>query len=121
LEGIAWRCREVYDALRADSPHPAPASLRADGGAARNDVLLQAQADALGLPVERPAVLDAAALGAAYLAGLATGVWAGPNDLARAGGGEPLSEPRLGDDERASRLASWQEHVAAARASEGAP
>ena len=50
-------------------------SLRADGGAARNDVLLQAQADALGLPVERPEVLDAAALGAAYLAGLATGVW----------------------------------------------
>src|SRR5206468_86409 len=55
LEGIAWRCREVYDALRADVPHPPPATLRADGGAARNDVLLQLQADALGLPVERPA------------------------------------------------------------------
>ena len=119
LEGIAWRCREVYDALRADSPHPAPASLRADGGAARNDVLLQAQADALGLPVERPAVLDAAALGAAYLAGLATGVWAGPDDLAHAWRRERLFEPRLGDDEREARLAHWREHVAAARASEG--
>src|SRR5262249_49426380 len=73
----------------------------------------QAQADALGLPVERPAVLDAAALGAAYLAGLATGVWAGPNDLAHAWRRERLFEPRLGDDERASRLARWQEHLAA--------
>ncbi len=118
LEGIAWRCREVYDALRADSPHPAPASLRADGGAARNDVLLQAQADALGLPVERPAVLDAAALGAAYLAGLATGVWAGPDDLVHAWRRERLFEPRLGSDEREARLARWREHVTAARASE---
>src|SRR4030095_16932650 len=56
LEGVACRCREVYEALRADSPHPAPATLRADGGAARNDVLLQLQAEALGIPVERPAV-----------------------------------------------------------------
>src|SRR5437867_3416825 len=71
LEGIAWRCREVYDALRADSPHAAPAALRADGGAAQNDVLLQLQADALGLPVERATVTEAAALGAGYLAGLA--------------------------------------------------
>src|SRR4030095_9501920 len=54
LEGIAWRCREVYDALRADSPHPAPESLRADGGAAANDVLLQAQADGLGVAREAP-------------------------------------------------------------------
>src|SRR5204863_136690 len=60
LEGIAWRCREVYEALRADSPHAAPAALRADGGAAQNDVLLQLQADALGLPVERPAVIERA-------------------------------------------------------------
>src|SRR5437870_8148338 len=81
LEGIAWRCREAYDAVRADVPYPPPATLRADGGAARNDVLLQLQADALGLPVERPAVREAGALGAAWLAGLATGVWAGTDDL----------------------------------------
>jgi glycerol kinase len=119
LEGIAWRCREVYDALRADSPHPPPEALRADGGAARNDVLLQAQADALGLPVERPAVLDAAALGAAYLAGLATGVWGDTDDLAHAWQRERVFEPRLGADERDTRLARWREHVAAARRSEG--
>jgi glycerol kinase len=118
LEGIAWRCREVYDALRADSPHPAPASLRADGGAARNDVLLQAQADALGLPVERPEVLDAAALGAAYLAGLAAGVWRDTEDLRHAWRRERVFEPSLGADERAARLARWQTYVAAARAAE---
>jgi glycerol kinase len=118
LEGIAWRCREVYDALRADSPHPAPASLRADGGAARNDVLLQAQADALGLPVERPCVLDAAALGAAYLAGLACGVWQDTDDLRHAWRRERVFEPRLGAAERDARFARWRAHVAAARATE---
>lgn len=118
LEGIAWRCREVYDALRADSPHPAPESLRADGGAARNDVLLQAQADALGLPIERPEVLDAAALGAAYLAGLATGVWRDTDELRHAWRCERVFEPRLGADERAARLVRWRGYVAAARATE---
>ncbi len=118
LEGIAWRCREVYDALRADSPHPPPDALRADGGAARNDILLQAQADALGLPVERPEVLDAAALGAAYLAGLATGVWRDTDDLRHAWRRERVFEPRLGADERAARLELWRSYVAAARATE---
>ena len=115
IEGVAWRCREVYEALRVDCPHPAPAVLRADGGMARNDVLLQAQADALGIPVERPAVLEAAALGAAYLAGLATGVWADVDDVARAWQRERVFDPRIGADERDARFAAWQSHVAAAR------
>ena len=118
LEGIAWRCREVYDALRADSPHPAPRSLRAGGGAARNDVLLQAQADALGLPVERPAVLDAAALGAAYLAGLATGVWRTTDELRDVWRRERVFEPRTDDAERAARLARWRACIAATRTPE---
>src|SRR5438876_225738 len=115
LEGIAWRCREVYDALRADVPHPPPATLRADGGAARNDVLLQLQADALGLPVERPAVLEAGALGAAWLAGLATGVWAGTDDLRACWRRERLFDPRLDPAEREERFAAWRRHVSAAR------
>ncbi len=115
LEGIAWRCREVYDALRADSPHPAPESLRTGGGAARNDVLLQAQADALGLPVERPAVLDAAALGAAYLAGLATGVWTGTDELRGLWQCERVFEPSTNAAERAARLERWRACIAAAR------
>ena len=115
IEGVAWRCREVYQALRADCPHPAPTVLRVDGGMARNDVLLQAQADALGIPVERPAVLEAAALGAAYLAGLATGVWKGVDDLSRAWQRSRIFEPRLDAGEREARFTSWQSHVAAAR------
>ena len=116
IEGVAWRCREVYEALRADCPHPAPQVLRADGGMARNDVLLQAQADFLGIPVERPAVLEAAALGAAYLAGLATGVWGGVDDLARAWQRDHVFEPRLPEAQRDERFAAWQAHVPAARA-----
>jgi len=119
LEGIAWRCREVYDALRTHSPHPAPTRLRADGGAARNDVLLQAQADALGIPVERSPVLEAAALGAAYLAGLATGVWTSTDDLRATWQPARTFEPSLSAGEREERFARWRAHVPAARA-EGA-
>jgi glycerol kinase len=115
LEGIAWRCREAYDALRDGCPHRAPATMRVDGGAAANDVLLQAQADALGLPVERAAMLDAAALGTAYLAGLATGVWTSPNELDHVWRRERLFEPTLGSDERETRFAAWRRHVPAAR------
>jgi glycerol kinase len=115
LEGVAWRCREVYDALRAECPYPPPASLRADGGAARNDVLLQLQADALGLPVERPSVLQAGALGAGYLAGLATGVWKGTEELQAAWRRDRVFEPAIGADERESRFEAWRRHVAAAR------
>ena len=115
LEGIAWRCREVYDALRADCPFAPPVALRVDGGAACNDLLLQLQADALGLPVERPAVLQAGALGAGYLAGLATGVWATTDELRDVWRRERLFEPAVGADERETRFAAWQRHVAAAR------
>ncbi|HZP40710.1 MAG TPA: FGGY family carbohydrate kinase [Candidatus Binatia bacterium] len=115
LEGIAWRCREVYDALRQDVPHPPPAVLRADGGASRNDVLLQLQADALGVPVERPAVVQAGALGAAYLAGLATGVWTTTAEVAGTWRRDRLFEPTLAADERERRFAAWRTHVPAAR------
>jgi glycerol kinase len=117
LEGIAWRCREVYDALRADSPHSPPPTLRVDGGAARNDILMQAQADALGVPVERPEVVQASALGAAYLAGLATGVWRGESELATAWRGDRIFEPQLPADVREERFAAWRRHVPAAQAS----
>ena len=119
LEGIAWRCREVYDAIRADVPHPPPATLRADGGAARNDVLLQLQADAVGLPVERPAVVEAGALGAGYLGGLATGVWGSAEELRDAWHRDRLFEPRLSAAEREERFAAWQRHLDAARGAGG--
>lgn len=117
LEGIAFRCRQVYDALRADCPYPAPATLRADGGAARNDVLLQAQTDALGLPVERSQVLDASALGAAYLAGLATGVWRDTGELSEAWRCDRVFEPQLDAGTREERFAAWRRWVEMIRSS----
>jgi len=74
LESIAYQTREVVDAMARDSGLR-PEVLRVDGGAARNDFLCQFQADILGIPVERPATTESTALGAAYLAGLATGFW----------------------------------------------
>ena len=115
LEGIAWRCREVYDALRVDCPHAPPATLRADGGAALNDVLLQLQADALGIPVERPAVVQASALGAGYLAGLATGLWTSEDDLRHAWRRAEVFEPAVDAATRDERFAHWQRHVQATR------
>jgi glycerol kinase len=80
LEAIAYQTREVVDAMTRDSGIK-PEVLRVDGGAARNDFLCQFQADLLGVPVERPAITETTALGAAYLAGLATGFWTSEREL----------------------------------------
>ena len=81
LESIAYQTRAVVDAMAHDSGIR-PEVLRVDGGAARNDFLCQFQADILGIPVERPTTTESTALGAAYLAGLATGFWKGERELA---------------------------------------
>ncbi len=115
LEGIAFRSREVLETLLEDAAAPAPAVLRADGGAAANDFLLQALANTLGIPVERPQVVQATALGAAYLAGLAVGVWSSLDELRdrwRSGG---RFEPHGSVDERESRFQAWRKAVDAAR------
>jgi glycerol kinase len=80
LEGIAFQVADLLDAMRRDSQVDIP-ELRVDGGAAVNDTLLQFQADILGLPVVRPTVLETTALGAAYMAGLATGYWQDLDEL----------------------------------------
>jgi glycerol kinase len=115
LEGIAFRCAEVVDALRADAPDSHLDTLRVDGGAARNDFLMQCQADISGVPVERPAVLDAASLGAAYLAGLATGFWKDVADAGRTWRRDRVFEPRISVDERDDRMARWKSIVELAR------
>jgi glycerol kinase len=89
--------------------------LRVDGGAAANDVLLQCLADALGCEVERPASVQASVLGAAFLAGLATGFWRERNELRqhwRSGG---VFVPRLDAAQREERFARWQRCLEAAR------
>ncbi len=115
LEGIAFRCGEVVDALRADAPDSALDVLRVDGGAARNDFLMQCQADVSGVPVERPEVFDAASLGAAYLAGIATGFWKDLAEASRTWRRDRIFEPRWSADERGSRTAGWKSIVEIAR------
>jgi glycerol kinase len=74
VESIAYQVADLLDAMAADSGIPLT-ELRVDGGAATNNMLMQFQADLLGVPVVRPAVTETTALGAAYLAGLAAGYW----------------------------------------------
>ena len=115
LEGIAYRSREVLQTLLEDASTPAPTRLRVDGGAAANDFLLQHLANVLGLPVERPHSVQASALGAAYLAGLAVGVWSSPAELQLAWRRGGTFEPHWSADQRDSRFHSWQKAVVAAR------
>jgi glycerol kinase len=83
-------------------------ALRVDGGAARNNLLMQIQADVLGVPVQRPAVTETTALGAAYLAGLAVGFWPDVRALADQWTIERTFEPRMDADERTALIAGWQ-------------
>jgi glycerol kinase len=88
LEAITFEVRDVADLMAAEAPGPAGSpdgsALRVDGGASTNDLLMQLQADQLQVPVERPVVAETTALGAAFLAGLATGVWSSPAEVAAA-------------------------------------
>jgi glycerol kinase len=115
LEGIAYRSREVLETLLEDSATPTPPRLRVDGGAAANDFLLQHLADVLGLPVERPQAIQASALGVAYLAGLATGVWRSLDEVKHAWRSGRIFEPRWTDDRRDTLFHAWQRAIAAAR------
>ncbi|WP_119069353.1 glycerol kinase GlpK [Aggregatilinea lenta] len=110
LDAIALQSCDVLDAMHADSGITLSA-LRVDGGAAKNDLLMQIQADLLGVPVQRPAVTETTALGAAYLAGLAVGVWPDTDALARQWTIDRTFEPRMADDERQSLIAGWRRAV----------
>ncbi len=107
LEGIAYQVADVVRAMEADSGI-AMKELRVDGGAARNDLLLQFQADVLGVPVVRPKITETTALGAAYLAGLAVGFWPGRDALVRQWQVDRRFEPSMDDARRRELLAGWQ-------------
>ncbi len=113
LESIAFQVRDVFEVMREDAG--AASTLLADGGASRNDTLMQIQADALGLPVVRADSADVSACGAAWLAGLAVGIWPSTSDLERLPRSVSSFEPRMPESERESRYAGWKEAVARAR------
>lgn len=114
LESIAYQTRDVVGAMSADAGL-AVDTLRVDGGAAVNDFLMQFQADILGAPVQRPAVTETTALGAAYLAGLAVGFWESQEEIAQQWQLEKTFEPVMSADQREALYARWQEAVERAR------
>ena len=114
LESIAYQTRDVVDAMSADSGLPLD-TLKVDGGAVVNNFLMQFQADILGVPVQRPAVTETTALGAAYLAGLATGFWKSQDQIARQWQLEREFTPAMSVDQRESLYAGWQRAVERAR------
>jgi glycerol kinase len=115
LEGVAFRSRQALEALLDDMQAPPPEVLRVDGGAAANDFLLQSLANVLGRPIERPETVQASALGAAYLAGIASGVWSDIDELRHAWRSGGVFEPRWSEDERQDRFARWQRAADAAK------
>jgi glycerol kinase len=110
IESIAYQIRDVFDVMDAASPSGLSALL-ADGGGSSNDLLMQFQADILGRPVLRCASPDVSALGAAYLAGLAVGLWRSEKEIAALPRERDRFEPRLPSSEREKLYGGWQQAV----------
>ena len=110
LDSIAYQTRDVVDIMNRDSGI-AISELRVDGGAAANNVLMQFQADILGIPVVRPNLLETTAAGAAFLAGLGVGFWRDPTELEGSWRRERLFEPNMAGDRRDELYNGWQKAV----------
>jgi glycerol kinase len=113
LESIVYQAQDLFEAMFMDSSNIAT-ELRVDGGAARNDFLMQFQADILGCPVLRPIDTETTALGAAYLAGLATGIFRNTSDLVKLWRVEKRFEPKMPKSDRDRLYHGWRETVARA-------
>ncbi len=110
LEGIAFQVADLVTAMEDDAGAKMT-ELRVDGGATANDLLMQFQADILGVPVVRPTVLETTALGAAYIAGLAVGFWSSVEEISDQWQVERRFEPQMSEAEAVRRRARWQEAV----------
>ncbi|HSC95873.1 MAG TPA: glycerol kinase GlpK [Burkholderiales bacterium] len=114
LESIAYQTADVLHAMEADSGIEL-AEMRVDGGAAKNDMLMQFQADLLGVPVVRPKVTETTALGAAYLAGLAVGYWQNSEEIGAQWRADRSFEPGMSRDQVESLMAGWRKAVERAK------
>jgi glycerol kinase len=110
LEATAFQTREVIDAMNADSG-VALTSLKVDGGMVANELLMQFQADLLGVPVIRPVVAETTALGAAYAAGLAVGFWSDPGEIRDNWAQDKQWDPAMDSDERERLYGQWRKAV----------
>ena len=108
LEGIAHQVADVLDAMQNDAAVKLT-ELRVDGGASQNNLLMQFQADLLGVPVIRPRVTETTALGVAYLAGLATGFWRNIDDISGQWQPERIFQPQFSDQTRAQHRQGWRD------------
>jgi glycerol kinase len=114
LEAIAFQSAEVLNAMQKDAGERL-CELRVDGGAASNNLLLQFQADLLGVPVIRPQITETTALGAAYLAGLAAGFWQDEAEISAQWRAERCFEPAMPAAQRDALLTDWQRAVERSR------
>ncbi len=115
LDAMAFQTVDVVEAMKQDTGLDVPI-LRVDGGATANNLLLSVQSDLLGLPILRPKCIETTALGAAYLAGLATGVYASTDEIAALAGTDRIFTPTLPDADRKARIARWHRAIDCARA-----
>ncbi|HTE50274.1 MAG TPA: glycerol kinase GlpK [Kofleriaceae bacterium] len=113
LEGIALQNVDLLKAMESDAGRQLT-ELKVDGGAAANDLLMQLQADALGVAISRPEIVETTALGAAFLAGLGVGLWRSKDEIARVWREERRFEPSTDRDAAAAALARWHDAVARA-------
>ncbi|HEX6594244.1 MAG TPA: glycerol kinase GlpK [Bacillota bacterium] len=114
LESLAYQTKDVLDVMIKDSGIDLKA-LRVDGGAVKNNFLMQFQSDLLGVPVERPVIQETTALGAAYLAGLAVGYWDDVDEIARQWQHEQTFTPEMTVDKRETLYAGWKKAIEATR------
>ena len=114
LESMCYQTRDVLEAMEADSGVSLK-TLRVDGGAVVNNLLMQFQADILGVAVQRPKVAETTALGAAYLAGLAVGFWSSEQEVAEQWAIDRTFEPQMSEDQRNSLYAGWKRAVERSR------
>jgi len=114
LEAIAYQVRDVADAMGAEAGLKVPL-LRVDGGGTANSLLMQFQADILGIPIQLAAIAETTSLGAAYLAGLAVGLWRDTAQLARMWRAAETYEPKMSVDQREGLYAGWKRAVERAR------
>ena len=115
LESLAYQTRDVLDAMTADSGIDLK-TLRVDGGVVNNDFLMQFQSDMIGVPVERPTVSETTALGAAYLAGLATGYWKDREEIKQQWMINHTFDPKMEEDEKEELYSGWKKAVHATMA-----
>jgi glycerol kinase len=113
LESIALQTRDLVDAMHKDAGRPIE-TLHVDGGASRNNLLMQFQADILGIPLRRPVVSETTALGAAYLAGLGVGFWHDVADVQRNWALDREFQPAMQEGDRQERHRRWLRAVARA-------